>query len=128
MSPTLVHGIVFIFLAMAAAAFSKSTDGVRAESGSAARTDSSIAVPDKKPMRAKPEKPAAPLAKPESGEEVESEDTQEDGESADDCDGCVLALEIQAIAPLGLTAAIPSIPRLPSVIRHAISYPRDPVC
>jgi hypothetical protein len=116
MSPTLVHGIILLFLTMAAAAFSKPIGGVRAESGTPGRPDSSIAVPDKKPMRAKPEKPAAPLAKPESGEEVESEDTQEDEEAASDCDDCVLAWERQVIVPPGLA-------RAGSTRVSALSYP-----
>lgn len=91
MSPTLVHGIVLLFLAMAGAAFSKPNGAAKGESGPSARSDSSIAVPEEKPARAKPEKRDAPLAKPESGEDVENEDTREDEEEAIDCDVCVLA-------------------------------------
>ena len=105
MSPTLVHGIILLLLAMAATAFSKTADGVRVESGTPGRPDSSISVPDKKPIRSKPEKPAAPLAKPESGEEAESEDTQEDEEAASDCDDCVLAWVGQVIVPHDLARA-----------------------
>jgi hypothetical protein len=105
MSPTLVHGIILLFLAMAAAAFSKPSGAPHPASGSAALTDSSTSAPAKKPARAKPEKSAAPLAKPESGDEIESEDTQEEEEDASDCDGCVLAWEGQVIVPPGLARA-----------------------
>jgi hypothetical protein len=116
MRPTLVHGIILLFLAMAAAAFSKPSGNAHPKSGSAARPDSSIAVPDKKPARAKPEKPAAPLAKPESGDEVESEDTQEDEETASDCDDCVLAWHGQVIV-------LPGLARAGSAAVSALPYP-----
>ena len=104
MRPTLVHGIILFFLAMATAAFSKTSGAAETKTGPSASADSSTSVPDKKPARSKPEKSTAPLAKPEAGEDVESEDTQEEAEEASDCDGCLLARDVQVIMPLGLAA------------------------
>lgn len=111
MHPTLIHGIILLFLAMAAAAFSKPSGAAHAQPGPDLRLDSSAAVPDGKPARAKPEKRGSPFAKPESEEEVESEDFQENEESSTDCDGCVLAWRGQVIV----------LPRLAHIGSPAIS-------
>lgn len=105
MRPTLIHGIIVLFLAMAAAAFSKPSGAAHARPGPALRPDSTGAVPEKKPARAKPEKRGLPLAKPESDDEVESEDSRDDEETASDCDGCVLAWNGQVIVLPGLARA-----------------------
>ena len=102
MRPTLIYGIILLFLAMAAAAFSKPSGAAHARPGPAFRPDSATGTPEKKPARAKPAKRGAPLAKPESEGEVESEDSQQDEESTSDCDGCVLAWNRQVIVKPGL--------------------------
>lgn len=120
MRPTLLHGIILLFLMMAFAAFSKPAaepaDAVRPGPAPLTKADSALSAPDKKPARAKPEKSAAPLAKPESGDEAESEETKEVEEEAMDCDECVLAAEGQVLVPFGLA-------RAGSVSASALAYP-----